>query len=854
MTVRDRLALAAAVAVGLASAALVPVFEDLGWLVRVLLAVAVVAGGATLARRLRAPRLLEPVVGALALGLYVCLAFASPTLTAGLVPGAETVRALGDLVGLGLLDVEELAPPVPTNDGLVLLAALGAGGIAVLVDLVAVTLRQPAVAGLPLLALFAVPAAVLPDGLGWLPFALGAAGWLGLLLADGSDAVSRWGTPLRTGRAATRDPSLGRVGRRIGATALGVAVIVPALVPGLDSRLLGGGSGGEGTGGSRSRTTYNPILELGGQLRLPEPGRLLLRYTTDDAAPDYLRLTTLDRFDEDSGWSASELSADPEDDLVSDGIPVPLSSSSTPVQPVTTTVDLVRLDGPWLPAPLGPRDIDVEGSWLWDEDAQTVFSSRVSLSDVEDDYVVRSERAVPTPELLRGATGVPTSLAETYATAPVVSPYVAELLDELTAGLTNDYDQVAAVQALFRDRSNGFRYSEDASVPGFNAPDALENFLKGKQGFCEQYASAMAAMVRALGIPARVAVGFTQGTQVADGRWEVTTSDAHAWPEVWFSGTGWVRFEPTPRSVQVTTPGVHDRPAARARRPDRQRRPGRPAAGRLRGRSAGRAGPRRRHHADRRCGRRLRAVRAGPRRAGRPSRRAGPGRRAVAAGGAPAPAPLALPRAAGRLGAAAGRRHRRGPRLAGGGLAAGGRGRAGGLARSDRRAARGAAARGGGGGAGAVRPAGRPRGRGAGRGRADGPGRAARRARPAGTAGRALRAAVRAPLGSARAGRCGGRRPGPVRRRRDSGRRAGAAAVAVVAARGLSRSARGGCPVRTCPDRRPPVPRMSTRRHDASTTGRVRCPPEGRAVACATGREWRGLDAVGLVLVPVERC
>jgi hypothetical protein len=92
-------------------------------------------------------------------------------------------------------------------------------------------------------------------------------------------------------------------------------------------------------------------------------------------------------------------------------------------------------------------------------------------------------------------------------------------------------------------------------VPGFKSPDALENFLLGKQGFCEQYASAMAAMVRALGIPARVGVGFTPGTRQPDGDWHVTTSDAHAWPEVWFNGAGWVRFEPTPRSSQVTTPG-----------------------------------------------------------------------------------------------------------------------------------------------------------------------------------------------------------------------------------------------------------------------------------------------------------
>jgi transglutaminase-like putative cysteine protease len=98
-----------------------------------------------------------------------------------------------------------------------------------------------------------------------------------------------------------------------------------------------------------------------------------------------------------------------------------------------------------------------------------------------------------------------------------VSPYVADLIEATVAGAETDYDRVAALQQLFRDEANGFVYSEDPEVPGFKAPDALENFLLGKRGFCEQYASAMAAMVRALGIPARVGVGFTPGTRQPDG-------------------------------------------------------------------------------------------------------------------------------------------------------------------------------------------------------------------------------------------------------------------------------------------------------------------------------------------------
>jgi hypothetical protein len=563
VSTRNRLTLAAALAVALAGAALVPVFDGLGWVLRVLGAIVAVAGAGALARRARLPRLLEPLAGVAALAAYVCLVFAGPTLAYGVLPGGPTLRLLGETIGLGLLDVEELSPPVPTRPGLVLLAVLGVGAIAVVVDALAVTLRQPALAGLPLLLLFAVPAAVLPGGLGWWPFVLGAAGWLGLLLADGSDTVSRWGTPLRSADQGpvTPDPGLGRVGRRIGAAALGVAVIVPALVPGLDNRLLGDGSGGGGFGGSRTTTTYNPILELGGQLRLPEPGRLLLRYDTDDDTPDYLRLTTLDLFDESAGWSSSELSADLQDDAVQDGIPTPGDTSQVQRTSVSTTIDLGRIDGPWLPTPFPPSRIAVEGPWLWDEESQTVFSTRASLDDVDDTYTVQADRLIPTPELLRSAGAVPADIAETYAVRPTLSPFVQQLLDDTIAGAETDYDRVAALQALFRDPANGFQYSEQASVPGFDQPDALERFLRGQQGFCEQYSSAMGALVRALGIPARVAVGFTAGTRGEDGSYQVTTSDAHAWPEVWFSGAGWVRFEPTPRSEQViTTPGYTTAP------------------------------------------------------------------------------------------------------------------------------------------------------------------------------------------------------------------------------------------------------------------------------------------------------
>ncbi len=565
MGVPARLSLAALLAVALTSSSLAPVYADLGWLVRVLGGIVVVVGSGALARAAGLPPLLQPVAMVLGHGAYVLVVFASSTLDYGLLPTTETFRLLDGTLGQGLRDVELLGPPVPSSPGLVLLAVLGTGAIAVTVLICAVILRRVAVAGLPLLLLFAIASAVLPDGLGLLPFVLGAVGWLGLLLAEGSDRASRWGAPLPAATRSAAEAGLGRVSRRIGMAALGVAVVVPAVLPGLDGGWLGSGSGTGQGGGARTTTTYNPITRLAGQLRLPEP-QTLLTYRAKDAK--YLRLTTLDVFDEASGWSSSELSGDLGEDAVQRGIPTPVGQSAIGTRRVQTEITISdQLGGPWLPVPFPPSDIDIQGPWIWDAEAETAFSTRTQVSEVDEPYVVDATPVEPTPALLRAVSDVPEEIRQTYAQPPAVSDYVRELVARTTAGQSSDYDRVVALQALFRNPANGFRYDDEAATPGINAPDALENFLRGRVGFCEQYSSAMAAMARALGIPARVAVGFVPGRSLGGDRFEVTTDDAHAWPEVWFAGAGWVRFEPTPRDGEVltptySTPAVEPDPAA----------------------------------------------------------------------------------------------------------------------------------------------------------------------------------------------------------------------------------------------------------------------------------------------------
>ncbi len=558
MRVRDRLSVVSAVAVLLASSALWPVFDSPAWLPRTVGAVLVVALASALARRLHLPRALEPVVPVLVLLAYLTVVFTASTLHHAVLPGRATISAFRALLDAAGVDLAQYGPPAPPTTPLVLLVVGGVGLVAVLVDTAAGLARRPAAAGLPLLALFAVPSAVLPGGLGWLPFVLGAAGWLALLVVEGREETVRWGTQLRS--SAEADPTgLSRVGRRIGGAALGVAVLVPALVPGLDGRLLDGRAGdGSGGDGSRSITTYNPITRLRGELTLPEPVDVL-HYTTDDPEPDYLRMTTLGVYD-GTGWRQEVLRGNLREDGVDDPIPAPLGRSTVVrTRAVSASVSIDSLDAFWLPLPATPRAVDIDGPWMWDPGSESVFATRSNTVKV-DAYAVQSSRVLPDSTVLTAGGGTVPPPIQPY-TAPVdATDFVRALTARVVRGQSTPYDRAAAIQAFFRNPASKFSYAEDTISGG--SPDALEDFLQQRQGFCEQYASAMGAMLRLAGVPSRVAVGFTPGTRAPDGSYHVTTDQAHAWPEAWFEGAGWVRFEPTPSRGGITPP-AYGAPAPR---------------------------------------------------------------------------------------------------------------------------------------------------------------------------------------------------------------------------------------------------------------------------------------------------
>jgi transglutaminase-like putative cysteine protease len=118
-----------------------------------------------------------------------------------------------------------------------------------------------------------------------------------------------------------------------------------------------------------------------------------------------------------------------------------------------------------------------------------------------------------------------------------------EEAQRLTAGARSPYEATLVLERWFRSRG-GFRYEEHPPVSTSSPP--LVDFVEvTRAGYCQHYAGAMALMLRTLGVPARVAVGFTAGTWKA-GVWTVTDQQAHAWVEAWFAGYGWLAFDPTP--------------------------------------------------------------------------------------------------------------------------------------------------------------------------------------------------------------------------------------------------------------------------------------------------------------------
>jgi transglutaminase-like putative cysteine protease len=551
--VNQRLTLAAAAATIAASLSVYPLVSGWLWFWEGAFAVAAaaLAGGLTRLRPL--PALVSAVAGLAAVLLYLNVLFAGSRSFGRVIPTGASLAHLWRLARLGLDETGRFAPPAPASHSILLLTVTGIGVVAVATDLLAVRLRRPAVAGLPLLVLFCVPLTTdAHQGIfgAMTVFCLGIAGYLALLAVDGRERLRLWGRlvtvwhrghdPATPQRAAPNTKELAAAGRRIGLAAVVIALFIPLLVPGLRNHKLFSGGGG---GGGGLVTLPNPLVQMNSQLHRSDPVNVL-SYRTTDPNPQYLQVYVLSNLTPQT-WTLAPTSGV----AVHDGkLPrTPGLSGHTDTSTRTTGITLAKglTSGPrtasFLPLPYPARTVQVPGDWRSDPRTLTMFSAQ-SLSGLS--YSVISREVAPTEEQLQAAGPLPASITNNYLSVPSAFLPLAKLAQRVTKGQTTGYGEAVALQRWFVN-SGKFSYSLDVSEPA--TAKGLINFLtKQRQGYCQQFAFAMAVLARLLDIPSRVAVGYTAGTALGHGRWEVKTSDAHAWPELYFQGAGWLRFEPTP--------------------------------------------------------------------------------------------------------------------------------------------------------------------------------------------------------------------------------------------------------------------------------------------------------------------
>ncbi len=477
-------------------------------------------------RRARVPTALAAVVTLGATALVVLWTVLGHTTAYG-VPTGDTFSALGEDLSAARDAFGVVRAPTDDLPGFVVGMALSIGVTAFLADWAAFRIRSAFESCIPAFSLLlfesvfargrsAVPATV--------AFAVCALAFLFVQSVSRQTQPGTWFGGRATG------------GITAMAGVAGALVAVGALVgPVVAAALPGYGSAGyvrpKTAAGPDARTTLSPLVDIRG--RLADQAGVEV-FTVDAALPAYWRVTSLDTFN-GTIWSSNESYRDARSRLGADPLPAGVETMT-----LYQSFTLQNLDTIWLPAAYRPVRI----SGLSKVSYSARSASLITASEVTNfqAYRIESQVATPTPDQLRGAPDlVPADVAARDLALPPISTRVRNLAARLTAAAATSYDKALALQQFFRDN---FRY--ELNVRQGHDEAALENFLfRDRRGYCEQFAGAYTVMARAVGLPTRVAVGFTPG-DLRDGTYHVFDANAHAWPEVYLSGFGWVAFEPTP--------------------------------------------------------------------------------------------------------------------------------------------------------------------------------------------------------------------------------------------------------------------------------------------------------------------
>ncbi|MCL4293337.1 MAG: transglutaminase-like domain-containing protein, partial [Acidimicrobiia bacterium] len=482
----------------------------------------------------------EPAAVAAALGslLVGAIWVVAPETTRAGVPTGSSLDRLADLLRDGGWVLRDHAAPVPPTAGVLLLCMAGVGLAAALSDVLAFPLRSALGAVSPALAVFVVASTLTTSGPrvpATVAFLGAAAAFLALqhrrLRPDRGRRTATPISPTATsgGGRARRGPRSGTglaAGLPLAVAAVTAGVLLGPLMPGargdpwLDYR-----SGASGT--ATGYTTVSPLVDIKSRL-LGMSDREVMTVRSQRAA--YWRLVALDSFDGETWTLDADTRRGPSgagDPPGSGACRAEYSGGPRGGRGVPAAADPVAVEGltgvrvvPSSRTLVAPESVSGRTYVVWSEPPPTRPTAAQQAATAE-----------PTPRELRSLLDLPGS-------------FPADLrrrARRIVAGAGNPWEAAVRLEAFFLDGS----FTYDLSVPPGHGDNAIREFLEERRGFCEQFAGTYAALARAAGLPARVAVGFTPGRR-SGGRFHVTDGNAHAWPEVWFAGLGWVPFEPTP--------------------------------------------------------------------------------------------------------------------------------------------------------------------------------------------------------------------------------------------------------------------------------------------------------------------
>ena len=553
-------------------AALLPVvrvIEPGWWLVAALVLSALVLAAGYTARLYRLPAVAVTLIEVAVWVVFMTLIFLRDTALLWVIPTLDTFRVAPMLVRAAMEEIAVGAAPLEPTLSLAFVVVGSMGLLTIIVDHVVVTARMPLLASVGVVAVSLIPAIAAPSKVDVIGFVFLAVTVLFLLRSETRSREK----PVE--REAERTAGVPATALGIGAIAIVVAVVATPVLPQPGARA---GSGlGPGPG-------IDATLQLGDDLRRPQEVEVI-RVRTNAPSVPYLRATTLSRFDgglwEPDRSQTVSLQSERAFGVVDSGDDIRIGE-------YTAKIDIVNLDSPWAPVPYPAVGISGLGGGTWGAVPYNHTVATTGGSTQGQSYEVAYDVPRPSLEQVRAAVSVGSQVRDETTQLPDdVPPIIGELAVQMTADATTDYDRLTALQRWFR--GTDFRYSLESPVEdGFDGSgaEAVARFLEVREGYCIHFASAFALMARTLHMPSRIVVGYLPGTPTTDTIddqpvFSVSSSQLHAWPEVYFEGIGWIPFEPTsglgvpttfsseltipgqPADPNATTPETNPTPTAR---------------------------------------------------------------------------------------------------------------------------------------------------------------------------------------------------------------------------------------------------------------------------------------------------